>query len=503
MRRGTPFSFLAFLAIGIAFLNGCASVPLGIPPSLLKDIEARRPPAVRVGPQMVLQDPAKLSWHSQMAGLIGKGGSAHVFFTDEKKQVHHIEISGDDVAKREVLGTLESPTEFFNVDAVEHPADTIRVAAGDKMFVRTGNDPWREIKGNRCDRFIPAGNDLLCSFVIRGEDIGAPERRDYVIGFVILFPIFWWSDVRAEKLVIAQETEAGWAIRAVVDPKTELSARDYVMGTDRDGFLHVLYRSSGGNYGFIAVGAGGKGIVDGGDISEKEIRYFRVPLTRLLSPAADPAGADASGRAWLPLEGAPLPPIPFVGKSIWGNPADQTIVALSYIGPLNRHFTVSSLNGDVLGLFWPSLFSLDDGQKKIGGLGWSDDNMTWVQVRIGNGRWAPEYDIVAVDKLPDPEWVWGEYPARRSDNDRMARITTDCRGGAHALLYRKKKGVFEKQEEMAYFVKTGPEWSAPLILGNKLAWMQARALSIDERGRVFAAWFDAEKRIVGRWILPE
>ncbi len=474
-------------------------MPKGLSPSLLKEIEVRRPPVVRVGPQLNLQDSVKLSWHSQMAGIISNDGSAHVFFTDEKKQVYHVEVSGNEVVNREILGTLESPREFFTVDAVEHPAKTIRIAAGDKMFTRTGTGPWREIGGNRCDRFIPAGNDLLCSFVIKGEDIGAPERRDWVVGFVILLPVFWWSDVRAEKLVIAQETEAGWTIRAVVDPKTELSARDYVIGVDRDGFLHVLCRSSGGNYGFIAVGAAGKGIIDGGDISEKEIRYSRVPLDRLLSPAADPAGADTSGRTWLPVEGTLLPPMPYVDETFRAN---QKQVALAYIGPLHRHFTVSALNGGVYGLFWPSLFSLDDGKKKIEGITWSDDNSIWVQVRIENGQWAPEYDIVAVDKLPDSDWVWGNYPAR-SENDSMARITTDSRGGVHALLYRKKKGLFETQQQMAYFVKTGPEWSAPLILGDKLDWIQDRVLSVDDRGRVFAAWFDANKRIVGRWILPE
>ncbi len=468
-----------FLAISIAFLNGCVSIS----PNILKEIETRRPPFVRVGPQLILQDHFELSLYPTMNSLIDSGGRAHIFFTDAMKLVHHVEVSENDVVRREVLGAVEKRHTRYTVHSVEHPAGTIRVAAGDKMFIRAGNHTWREIKENRCERFIPAGNDLLCSFIADGGDVGAPERRDWVVGWFILVPVMWWSDVHAKKLVIAQETNAGWAIRAVVDPATELSASDYVIGTDRAGLLHVLYRLSGGSYGFFVVAgaAGGRG--GGGGIGYQPVRYARIPLDRLLFPSASVVGANA-GIDWVKMDGSDLPWMPFVGE--W-----EKLMAEEAIGPLSRNFTVNRENGNVHGLIWSLRLS-------------PDAHRAWVQVKIEDGRWEPQYDIVAID---DSDWSWVLRPVVRG-TDLYARITTDSHGDTHALLSRSNLrrifiGLMKLTHQLAYFVKAGPEWSAPLILGDYHEWSRESALSVDESRRVFVAWIDKSKRVVGRWIMPE
>ncbi|MHB8093254.1 MAG: hypothetical protein ACYDH8_16905 [Syntrophales bacterium] len=56
---------------------------------------------------------------------------------------------------------------------------------------------------------------------------------------------------------------------------------------------------------------------------------------------------------------------------------------------------------------------------------------------------------------------------------------------------------------MCYFINTGDDWSAPLVLGSSGRIDSQRSLAVDAAGRVFAAWQSRSNRVVGRWILPK
>ena len=438
---------------------------------LLPDVKARQLPTVNLGPQIILQEEAKLDDNSRFASLISKDGHAHLFVIDKEKQIHYIEIAGNKVLDREMLGVADGP----GVDAIEHPAGRFLVVAGDKMFIRSKGDKWQEIKGNRCQRFLTVGDDLLCAFIANGEDIGGPKRTDWTVGWFILIPVVLWSNVYADKLVLAQESENGWTIRAVFDPETKLSARsDFVAGSDRHGALHFLYLASGKSSWFIvAFGAGGGGAW-GDDASRMELRYARVQYDQLgerVTASDDPgSGPRKPPTTCSSIQGLLLASIPFVKEY-------EQDKFLKSISSLDRRFTIDGTSGDPEGLIrvlWPS-------------------DMAWVQVKVKEGRWVPRYEIVTTNDLPDSgaRWIDGD-----------ALIKKDLNGNTHVLLVKSKLGFWRSKYEICYFLKTGNDWAAPLILGSNRGIERHRSLAVDETGNVFAVWENRSNSLVGRWILP-
>lgn len=487
MRRGFQAFVVAAIVSLMAFCVGCASMAER---GLLADVKKRIQPAVNLGPEIILLEEVTLADDSYFTSLIGNDGHAHLFAIDKEKRVRHVEISGNEVHIREILGVMDGLGLNSKLDVIEHPSGKLRVVAGDKMFIRTEDGKWQEIKGNRCQRFIAVGDDLLCAFIAKGEDMGAPMRRDWTVGWFIVIPVVFWSDVHAEKLVLAQETKDGWAIRAVFDPETKLSARsDFMAGIDRRGFLQFLYRASGGSSTFAVLLTPAGGGAWGGDTSEMEIRYARVQYDRLRSINTD-TGIPGSGpgkppTSWQSVQGTPLVSMPFVEGYY------ERAISLQFIGPMDRRFTLNGTSGDLEGLIWVYQFKLDDGIRKIG-----PSNRPWVQVIIRDGHWVPRFDIVAASDLPDSGWAWHSNPG--------ALIKSDSKGKTHVLLIRTKPGFWKSMDEMCYFVKAGDDWSAPQILGHNPAdtrFGSFRALALDQTGNVFAAWTNRDNRVVGRWIL--
>lgn len=477
MRTGPQQSMVAAFLFSVMVCAGCASMAER---GLLPDVQARRPPNVHLSPEIVLLEENGFADGSDFKSIITTDGRAHFFMADEKKRIHHVEVFGNAVLLREILGTMEGDAPA--IDAVEHPAGCLRVLAGDRQFVRLPSDTkWHEIQGNLCERFIQAGDELFCVFVADGGKIGAPVRRDWTVGWFILLPIVYWSDVTAHKLFLAQERQTGWAIRAVFDSKTELSAcSDFMVDADRFGFFHFLYRASGeGRWFFVGFGPGGGG--GWGESSlPTEIRYARVPYERLLSEIRN-GGAPEAGQDFVSIDGTPLAPIPYLKQNPW--PAN-----LGLIGPLNRHFAVNRNTGDLYGLIKIYEQELDDGMHRM-----SHSEDPWIHVTLSEGQWAQRFRILATKDLPESGGSW--------INDRGALIKNDVNGNHHVILIKSKIGFWSSTHAMCYFFNTGDDWSAPLVLGNDSRMDGRRSLAIDAAGKVFAAWEDRKNRIVGRWIL--
>lgn len=486
MRTGPQVCFTVFIVMLMASCVGCASMAER---GLLPDVKARQLPAVILGPDTILLEEVKPDDNSRFASLISKDGHAHLFVIDKEKRIQHIEILGDEVLDREMLGVMDGPGLNLKVDAIEHPSGRLRVVAGNKMFARSEGGKWQEIKGNRCQRFITVGDDLLCAFIANGEDIGSPKRTDWTVGWFILIPVVLWSNVHADKIVLAQEAKDGWTIRAVLDPETKLSAwSDFSIGSDRHGYLSFLYRMSGASRVFIVGFGPGGGGGFGGDASEMEIRYARVQYDQLYSRITDAFNPEsAPGKTltpWLSIQGSPLASMPFVEEQY------ERAMSLKFIGPLDSLFTVSRTFADLDGLIWIHNFALDDGIHRI-----ATYDMPWINVKIREGKWAPHFDILTASDLPDTGSRW--------INDRGALIKNDSNGNNHVLLVKSKHGFWRWTKEMCYFLKTGENWSAPLIVGSNLGIDSRRSLAVDETGKVFAVWENRNNGVIGRWILPQ
>ena len=286
---------------------GCATKPSM---NQFPELEARQPPKVKLGQELILlENPPMLS-----TGLIGTDGSAHLFFIDEDKRLNHLKILGDGIITREFLGMIETAESWTALDAVEHPKGSLRVLAGDRQYFRKApNLKWREIKGNRCARFVPVDDNLFCAFVIKGEEIDAPERTDYTVGWFLLLPIFLWSDKHVSKLVLAQESQDGWIIRAVLDPDTSWDANtDFMVGRDSLGNLYFLYfTSKGGGYFIVfAYGLSG-GIESGSTAPDSKLRFAKLKIDQLLTHSGNAQNLaknqDKNPMQWIKIRLIPCP----------------------------------------------------------------------------------------------------------------------------------------------------------------------------------------------------
>lgn len=147
-------------------LSGCAA-SMGAR-GMLPDISARQPPAVNLGPEIILLEAevSPLSYLSNIISLITVDGRAHLFAADKKNQIHHVEVSDNEVVLREILGVVEGSPPRQTLDAIERPIGRLRVLAGDKQFIKSASDEtWQEIKGNLCEKFITANDKLFCAFI--------------------------------------------------------------------------------------------------------------------------------------------------------------------------------------------------------------------------------------------------------------------------------------------------------------------------------------------------
>ena len=461
---------LMVLLLLLMFLGGCASLAAR---GLLPDVQARRPPDIDLGRELVIFNEPPL--HN--ASFIGTDGRAHLFLTDGKRQLHHIEVMGDSVVKKEILGLFESK-ETRALDAVEFPAGKFRVLVGDRQYVRAApGSLWQEIRGNRCERFLPRRDTLFCAFVIAGDAVGAPQRTDYTVGWIILVPWVSWSNTYATKLVVAQETNEVWIIRAVIDPETNRDAdRDFVAATDREGTLHFLYGTSRGGGMFAVVVGAAPGAIGGGFVGpDPELRYARVALDRLTSLSADEhalVSTPETPTEWQSISGTTLP----VGQAQ---------------RPLARRFTLNQASREVSGLTLGRYkVKFIGGKRQFEISGESYDCCTLMEVGILDGSWLPRLEVVLAEELPDSTYRAFADPV----------IGSDGTGNLYALVEHSTVGLWSSDHFIDYLVKAGNNWTAPVTLGTSAGSGTARMLAVTDSGTVFATWVNKDDKFVGRWI---
>ena len=468
-------------------LTGCGSLAAR---GLLPEVQSRRPPDVDLGPQMVLLDESI----TLSTSLIGTDGRVHLFVTNAKRQLRHIEVLSDTVMKSEILGLVDTD-ERAAIDAVEQPSGQLRVLIGDKQYVRAAPGlSWQEFKGNRCQRFLPIKNELFCAFVIKGEEVGAPKRTDYYAGLIFIIPWLSWSSTQAAKLVIAQQSAAGpsgdrWLIRGVVDPNSLLDAEsDFMAGIDNRGTLHVLYIASRGGAFFIMGGVGPSG---GGGYWEhpSRLRYARFDIAQLpLNPISqdEESRTDMVESRWLPIQGTTLS---FPTDSPSGKGKGTSFVPGVRTRPLSAHFVVHKMSGNMSMLMsWLSQGVLT-----------GDD---WVEFQFQPHDWLPGYTFVITEDLPGSGYKW-------RNREQHVAIKSDNKGNLHVLLQHSSGGGFWSDGDyfMDYLIKSNKGWSAPLTLGKGepaglLIPSTPRTLAANDPDRVFAAWVNDKNQFVGRWIRP-
>jgi len=456
------------LIVCALLLTGCATLASS---RLFPEITARQPPAITLSEIVeLLPGPVATS-----AALIRADGTAAVIAVDDSRRVHYLAVANRRVVAREVLGTIEnSPSP--RLDIIEHRGE-LRVLAGDKQFFRAVSAvAWKETRGNRCVKFLPLEGQLFCAMVIKGEEIKSPERKDWTVGWFILFPVVFWSNETAAKLVIAQEAPEGWLMRAVIDGDSPLDAgMDFFAATDPAGELQLLFSASrgGGLFG-VFVGTAPGAMAAGFSGHPAELRYARFSLRELL-----PAGSSAALarlKTWTSRSSAR------VENTVSVMPGDQ-------VHPIYRRFAATPVLGVLHGLLWmrqmpmppdASLFSIGE----VRG---------WLNAQLDNGLWNARTDIVAVDDLPNDSFDWAVQ-------DRFASMVNSSTGSAHALLETCSMGFWDTSCRLAYFLRTPGRWSAPLVLGSSRFDSDGRAIAVNDRDCAFATWVDADKKYVGRWI---
>ena len=415
---------------------------------------------------------------------------AHVFLVDENKQLNHIAISDEKIIARELLGKIKTePPILF--DTIEHPPGKLRVIAGDKQYFRdTPDQNWQEVKGNRCARFVPVDDETFCAFVIKGEEINAPERNDYTVGWFFLAPIVFWSHEQTSKLVLAQESQNGWIIRAVVDPDILMDATgDFMIETDSLGKIHCLYFTSIGGGLFILFPAGipgGFGFVG----PEPKLRHAQFTIEQLLSHPKYvqnlASSNDSTQIQWMSIKGNPLTYRPFV----YGWSPHREFGRNVPLSPLNMNVSLNKVTGELNTLMRVFGCALIEG-KRISII----HHGILVELTIRDGQVSPSYNAIAAKDYPTSKYGW---------LDSLRLIKIDSNGNKHVLLKGVKPGK-KSQQEINYLLGDNTDWSAPISLDNcnKSSCYYGISLAVGDSGEAFATWDNEEGKLIGRWIKPQ
>lgn len=468
--------------LGCCVLGGCATQAAR---GHLSEVVARRQPSVRLGPIVTLSDRVPRS----AASVVTADGRLHVVAVDREGWVGYLEIRDEGVVIEERLGRLAASA--FEpapvLDVVEHPAGALRVLAGDRGFRRpAGGSTWEEIPDNRCARFLPTADRLLCAFVVDGTEVSAPQRTDVSGGLLLVVPVVWWTHETADKLVVAEETDAGWELRWVVDPDTTLDAEtDFLAGMDLDGTIHLIFAEGrGGGYFIAAGGPGGAGALAGGPASH--LRHA-VAATgeRNGAPPIRGSVTEAPDRQWQPVGARPL--LSVLPDALGG----LTAVGDLGLRPVDRHFALDRRTGTVsMTVSVPSHVLTGDHPSALA----PQDDSAWTVFRLCGDAWCGEPELVVADELPDPSFRWhADEPL----------LVVDETGRSHLLLVATDPGFWVNSSRTVY-LERGPtgDWSAPLELGASVAGSvsSVRLLAVEAGGSVFAAWPDDAGRFVGRWL---
>ncbi|MEQ1484688.1 hypothetical protein [Methyloglobulus sp.] len=472
--------FIALISFFI--LCSCSSL---VEKGRLPEVTNRISPSLQLSSEITILDKEV----TLIKSLVSNNGHAHVFALDNEGRLSHTDIQGNQIQQHHEIGKVELGNAKF-IDAIELTNNQYRILAGDTQYiVDEAGRILREIKGNKCERFLPIGDKLFCSFIISGKEAGAPERTDVTGGIFFILPFVFWSTEQATKLVLAEETANGWLIKAVVDPNIKPdTSPDYVVQLDNQGILHIVYYTTGGG-GFFAVGGGGNGGVFVG--SESNLRYAQLQTSRLMDRNL-PVSSDKShetNNGWLAINGANLDwsQVPFFDYDSGG--VGGASYFASRFTPLTHHLSIDPVLGDLS--FSISGAMSFDGLRKVyiyhgGRLGGLDD--LWLEFRNRKSQWDLDFTTLVTNDIPTKGYEWNYiYNGVKNRIDRS--------GVGHIIVFSKKSNYLT----IEYLQKNNQNWSLPIKLGN-CEECRFSDFAVSQHGNIFVYWTNDQDKLIGRWI---
>lgn len=484
------------LIISFALLAGCVSGPSEWAPGF----SSRTPPEIRVGQEMVLQ----VQSAKAVTSLIGSDGYVQVFALNEHGDIRHFEVSADKVVSQQLIGVATGmvdskgdPSTQLSIDAIEHPKGTLRVVVNGVQYVRQNpGASWQQAQNSRCVRFLAFREKLYCAFIAKGNEIGSAKRTDRTFGLLIILPLYWSEEKRSDKLVLAEEKNGEWVVRAVVDPNEPFDIDpDFFASVDASGAIQFFYFGSrGGGFWGIVGGAGGAGAFS--FATPSAMRFAQVSANALVGKPTTESEKTASSQArqdLLMIDGVPLEKMPFVKSR--DVPKIQNPSAWNELRPLTQQFSFDVLTGQIRGLMNPYYITFNDIHHIRSG---------YVGISMSSGVWINHVDI-AVGDMPK-QILWMSHPG--------PFVRVDQLGKLHALVIGKEESWrLQPPCKIGYFAEKSNGWSAPIILGNCQRWSQwssaswiapysERSLAFTSQGNIFATWVSENGSLVGRWFSP-
>jgi hypothetical protein len=497
MRNRWEFAFL------LIFLAGCAEVKTS---EMFPDFGRRAPPKVDLSQVVTLLE------HSStlVTSLVGSDGYVHVFALNQSGDIHHIVLSDTQVINHELIGAAMElvvskswPTGLASIDTIEHPLGTLRVAVKGMQYVQRGSKAiWQKVENSRCSRYLANKERLFCAYIAKGDEIGTHTRKDTTVLLLVILPVWSSMEKRSDKLVLAEEIDGAWHIRAIVDPEEPFDIDpDFFAGIDAKGTINLLYAGSRrGGFGAI-VGAGGPGFA-GGAVAigwPSSVRFAQIPIGNLseLSVAANSVGELVKTSQKLAMiEGVQVAAKPLI-KDRYGVDRENW----PDLRRFSQQFSLHAASGEIHGLMFADNLILDDGKRRLRIGGAYNLEPTWVSLALRDGQWLNHYDVVtSSDSPPGLSWDYRSEGYTRSDPQ----------GRLHLLLIAKmEEKSYRISCEITYLTNSGSGWSAPLLLGGcPLSSMgypageAGRSLAFAEDGSVFATWIDKVGSLVGRFLSP-
>jgi hypothetical protein len=231
------FAGLSCCVLAVAWLTACATAPppLVSPPAP----DVRLSPVYDLFPGETVRD--------KVAVVIDNTGLAHVLIAStRRKEVHHVVVGPEGVVARELVRSATSPDSLsavFDEHGVLHVLlDCHHLIRQDGAW-RAGDPPPWELAGFEPLRcwFVRDAPRPTWAFLLRGGDVGAPERWDWYIAGGAPAGIVWPWHTQASKLVVVVPTADVRGRWFVLDPMDNFDASNVRTLADERGEILVLY----------------------------------------------------------------------------------------------------------------------------------------------------------------------------------------------------------------------------------------------------------------------
>jgi hypothetical protein len=222
-------------------ITGCATTPQRI---VNKDSV---PPKVDISPEIELSAASATG----VSAVMDMNGTAHILLAlSDPHELQYLIINPQGLVHNEIIRKTGS---FENLDAAFDRKGRLHAIVDAEHLIYEGGE-WRTVPENPCKKFVQGGKDLVCTFTIKGVEVGSPGRWD-IYGFGgpgagCIWP--WYT--HPVKFVLMRETLSGWSDWTILDRNTKLDLETFKAVSDDYGTVHVVYQSGRG--GVIAAGAG-------------------------------------------------------------------------------------------------------------------------------------------------------------------------------------------------------------------------------------------------------